>query len=79
MKISYLPKWHPTDGTVYRQTVRITPAENQAIFSGQFRPGTNYGNAYTGARIASLICHLPEYSDQLKRIIPANTIVWVKS
>lgn len=77
MKISYLPKWHPTDGTVYRQTVRITPAENQAIFGGQFRTGINYGNAYTGAHIAAAICNLPEYSGQLKRIVVANTIVLV--
>ncbi|MBQ1943720.1 MAG: hypothetical protein II346_01775 [Ruminococcus sp.] len=77
MKISYLPKWHPTSGTVYRQTIRISPEENRILFREQFAPGINYGNAYTGAHIAAAIHNLPEYSGQLRRIVSANTIVLV--
>lgn len=77
MKISYLPRWHPTDGTVYRQTFRITEEENAQLFSGAFRPGMNYGNAYTGSHIASVICKVPGYEKQLKRIIVANSAVFV--
>ena len=61
MKISYLPRRHPTDGTVYRQTFRITEEEN----------------AYTGSHIASVICKVPGYKKQLKRIIVANSAIFV--
>lgn len=77
MKINYILRWNPSTGTAYRQTFRITEEENQKIFGGQFRPGMNYGNAYTGAYIASRIYNLPEYAKQLKRIIVSNSCVFV--
>lgn len=78
MKISYLPKYHPTEGTVYRQTFRISQKENQNLFNGQFSIGLNYGNAYTGSYIASKIYNSPEYAKQLKRIVVANSVVIVE-
>jgi hypothetical protein len=77
MKISYNLRWNPETGTAYRQTFRITPDENIKLFSGKFQPGINYGNAYTGAYIASIIANIPEYKKQLKRIIVHNSIVFV--
>lgn len=77
MKISYFLRWNPATGTAYRQTVRITPKENEHIFNNEFKTGINYGNAYTGAHIASIIYKRPEYAKQLKRITTANTIVFV--
>lgn len=77
MKISYHLRWNRKTGTAYRQTFRITEQENQQLFNGQFSPGVNYGNAYTGNYIASKIAELPEYSSQLKRIIVHNSIVFV--
>lgn len=77
MKISYGLRWNPATGTAYRQTIRITEKENAAIFAGAFRPGVNYGNAYTGGHIAAAIYNRPEYKKQLQRIITANTIVFV--
>lgn len=77
MKISYNLRWNPADGTAYRQTFRITEEENKRIFGGQFQKGVNYGNAYTGAYIASKIYNLPEYQKQLRRIIVHNSIVFV--
>lgn len=79
MKISYNLRWNPATGTAYRQTVRISAEENNTLFSGQFLPGVNYGNAYTGGYIASCIYNRPEYAEQLKRIIVSNTIVFVGS
>lgn len=79
MKISYNLRWNPATGTAYRQTVRITAAENNMLFSGEFSPGINYGNAYTGGHIASAIYNRPEYAAHLKRIIVSNTIVFVGS
>lgn len=76
MKISYTLRWGPT-GTAYRQTIRITAEENHRIFGGSFRPGINYGNAYTGAHVASKIAGMPEYKNQLKRLVAANSIVFV--
>lgn len=55
MKISYSLRWNPATGTAYRQTIRITEEENAAIFAGAFRPGVNYGNAYTGGLIAAAV------------------------
>lgn len=78
MKISYLKKWHPTDGTVYRQTFRITQEENKTLFNNQFSIGVNYGNSYTGIYIAPKIYNLTQYQKQLKRIIVANSIVIVE-
>lgn len=77
MKISYNLRWNPADGTAYRQTFRITEEENQGLFGGHFKPGVNYGNAYTGGYIASKIYGKPEYEKQLKRIIVHNSIVFV--
>lgn len=77
MKISYILRWDPETGTAYRQTFRITEEENARIFNNQFKPGINYGNAYTGDYIASKIYNLPEYAAQLKRIIIHNSIVFV--
>ena len=77
MKISYNLRWNAATGTAYRQTVRITPDENKKIFNNQFKPGINYGNAYTGNYIASKIYNLPEYKKQLNRLIVHNTIVFV--
>jgi hypothetical protein len=77
MKISYNLRWCADDGTAYRQTVRITEQENKTLFNGQFKPGINYGNAYTGNYIASKIYNLPEYKKQLDRLIIHNTIVFV--
>jgi hypothetical protein len=77
MKISYILRWNPADGTAYRQTFRITEEENKRLFNRQFKLGVNYGNAYTGAYIASKIYNLPEYAQQLKRIIVHNSIVFV--
>ena len=77
MKISYVLRWNPETGTAYRQTFRITEQENKTLFKGQFLPGINYGNAYTGAFVASKIYNLPEYQKQLKRIIVHNSIVFV--
>jgi hypothetical protein len=77
MKINYILRWDPADGTAYRQTFRITEEENKQLFNGRFKPGVNYGNAYTGAYIASKIYNLPEYKQQLKRIIVHNSIVFV--
>jgi hypothetical protein len=79
MKISYNLRWDPATGTAYRQTVRITPEENQKLFNNGFKPGINYGNAYTGNYIASKIYNIPEYEKQLKRVIAHNTIVFVGS
>ena len=77
MKISYNLRWDPETGTAYRQTFRITPEENKTLFNNQFAPGINYGNAYTGSYIASIICNIPEYKKQLERIIVHNSIVFV--
>lgn len=79
MKISYLPKYHPVYGTVYRQTFRLTQEENQNLFQGQFSVGPNYGDSTTGSYIASKIYNLPAYKEQLKRIIIANSVVIVDS
>ncbi len=77
MKISYRLRWDPSDGTAYRQTFRITEEENKTLFNGIFKPGMNYGNAYTGSHIASIIFDKPEYKEHLKRIIVANSAVFV--
>ena len=77
MKISYNLRWDPATGTAYRQTFRITPEENKKLFNNQFKPGVNYGNAYTGGYIASIIAKIPEYKKQLKRIIVHNSILFV--
>jgi hypothetical protein len=77
MKINYILRWDASTGTAYRQTFRITNDENKVLFNGQFKPGINYGNAYTGAYIASKIYNRPEYAEQLKRIITANSCVFV--
>ena len=77
MKIIYILRWDAATGTAYRQTFRITEAENKRFFNGQFKPGINYGNAYTGNYIASKIYNLPAYAAQLKRIIVANSAVFV--
>lgn len=77
MKISYNLRWDPETGTAYRQTIRITQQENETLFNGQFKPGINYGNAYTGDYIASKIYNKPEYKKQLNRIIVHNSIVFV--
>lgn len=79
MKISYNLRWDPETGTAYRQTFRITEEENKTIFNGKFKPGINYGNAYTGGYIAGIICNMPEYKKQLDRIIIHNSIVFVGS
>lgn len=79
MKINYILRWDKSTGTAYRQTFRITEEENKKLFNGQFKPGMNYGNAYTGSYIASVICGLPEYKSQLKRIIVHNSAVFVGS
>ena len=77
MKISYNLRWNKETGTAYRQTFRITEEENKQLFGGQFKTRINYGNAHTGAYIASKIFGLPEYEKQLKRIIAHNSIVFV--
>ena len=77
MKIGYILRWNPETGTAYRQTFRITEEENKTLFNNQFKPGINYGNAYTGNYIASVIHNRPEYKKQLKRIIVHNSIVFV--
>lgn len=77
MKISYNVRWNPETGTAYHQTFRITEEENKTLFNNQFKPGINYGNAYTGNYIASVIYNKPEYQKQLKRIIVHNSIVFV--
>ena len=77
MKISYNLRWNPETGTAYRQTIRITEEENAQIFGGQFKPGANYGNAYTGAYIASKLHGRQEYEGQLRRIVTANSLVFV--
>ena len=77
MKISYGLRWCPETGTAYRQAIRITEEENQRLFDGSFKPGVNYGNAYTGGRVAARIYGLPGYEKHLKRIIVANSIVYV--
>lgn len=79
MKINYQLRWDSSTGTAYRQTFRITEEENKALFGGIFRPGMNYGNAYTGNAIACAIHGRPEYAAQLKRIIVANSAVFVGS
>lgn len=79
MKISYNLRWDPETGTAYRQTFRITEEENKRLFDGKFKPGINYGNAYTGNYIASVIFDKPEYKKQLARIIVHNSIVFVGS
>ena len=80
MKISYRLRWCADDGTAYRQTIRITEEENNKIFDNAFKVGANYGNAYTGSYIASKIYaknkHI-EYMPQIKRLIAANSIVFV--
>lgn len=78
MKISYIPKYHPTEGTVYRQTISIAKEENAKLFNGEFNEGINYGNAYTGNYVSSKIFGLDDYKKQLKRIIVANSVVLVK-
>lgn len=77
MKISYNLRWNPETGTAYRQTFRITEEENQNIFHCHFKPGINYGNAYTGSYIASNIFDKPGYQKHIGRIINANSIVFV--
>lgn len=77
MKISYFLRWDAATGTAYRQTFRISEEENARLFNGQFKKGMNYGNAYTGNYIASKIYNLPEYAAQLRRIIVANSAVYV--
>lgn len=79
MKISYKLRWNLKTGTAYRQTVRISEEENRSLFNGIFSPGVNYGNAYTGNQIAAAIHARPEYKNQVKRILPNNTIVFVGS
>ena len=77
MKISSNLRWDPETGTAYRQTFRITPEENKNLFNNKFKPGINYGNAYTGDYIASIIYNMPEYKKQLERIIVHTSIVFV--
>lgn len=77
MKISYNLRWDPETGTAYRQTFRITEEENRRLFNGNFKTGINYGNAHTGSEIAAKIAKIPEYQNQLKRIIIANSCVFV--
>lgn len=77
MKINYRLRWDPATGTAYRQTFRITPEENEKLFNNQFQPGINYGNAYTGCYISSMIYNIPEYKKQLDRIMAHNSIVFV--
>lgn len=77
MKISYNLRWCAATGTAYRQTFRITEEENRELFGGSFKPGMNYGNAYTGHHIACAIHGRPEYESQLKRIVVANSAVFV--
>ena len=77
MKISYILRWDPETGTAYRQTFRITEEENDLLFGGLFKPGINYGDADTGSYVASKIFDKPEYKKQIKRIIIANSIVFV--
>lgn len=77
MKISYNLRWNPATGTAYRQTFRITEEENRQFFGGQFHPGMNYGNAYTGAHIAAALHGVPGYEKQISRIIVANSAVFV--
>lgn len=77
MKISYGLRWCPETGTAYRQAIRITKEENQRLFGGSFKLGVNYGNAYTGGYVAARIYGLPGYEKHLKRIIVANSIVYV--
>lgn len=80
MKISYKLRWNPKTGTAYRQTVRISEAENRSLFNSVFSLGVNYGNAYTGSYIAAAIHACLEYKKQVKRILPNNnTIVFVGS
>lgn len=77
MKINYILRWDPSTGTAYRQTFRITEEENKALFNGIFDPGMNYGNAYTGHNIACRLHGVPGYENQIKRIIVANSAVFV--
>lgn len=77
MKISYNLRWDPSTGTAYRQTIRISEEENEKLFNNAFTSGVNYGNAYTGSYIASKIWDKPKYAKQIKRIIVANSIVFV--
>lgn len=77
MKISYNLRWNPETGTAYRQTFRITEEENRRLFNGIYKTGINYGNAYTGSEIAAKIAKFPEYQNHLKRIIVANSCVFV--
>lgn len=77
MKISYALRWNPATGTAYRQTFRITEKENNELFNGQFKMGINYGNAGTGAYIASKILGVPGHEKQIKRIVVHNSIVFV--
>lgn len=77
MRINYILRWNPETGTAYRQTFRITEEENKALFNGIFKPGMNYGNAYTGCEIAAKIHGIPGYEKQLARIIVANSAVFV--
>lgn len=77
VKISYNLRWNAETGTAYRQTFRITEEENKQLFNNRFKPGINYGNAYTGAEIAHAIHDKPEYKKQLGRIIVHNSIVFV--
>ena len=77
MKINYILRWDASTGTAYRQTFRITEEENKRLFNCQFKKGINYGNAHTGNYIANKIYNLPEYQKQLKRIIAANSAVFV--
>lgn len=79
MKISYRLRWNPETGTAYRQTFRITEEENKTLFNNSFKPGMNYGNAFTGAYIANKIHGMPEYKGTISRIIAANSAVFVGS
>lgn len=77
MTVSYNLRWDPETGTAYRQTFRISEEENKTLFNGQFKRGINYGNAYTGSYVASKIYNRPEYQNALKRIIVANSAIFV--
>ena len=77
MKISYQRRWNKETGTVYHQTFRITKQENDELFGGQWKDGMNYGNAHTGAFIASKIHGIPGYEKAIERIITGNSAVFV--
>ena len=74
MTVAYIHDWNPDTGTFYPQRITITQAENERFFNGSFKPGKNYGNAYTGHCVSIAVFGIPEYEKARRRILVHNAM-----